>query len=748
MKQKSNFSLFLRYVLQKYKLFILLNLILFIILMISLNLNIFEVSYNFKNGEIAPFSVIANRSLEYVDSLQTEAKKQAEKKSVSPVLDLNMTLYEEKVLQLNHWISLLYKEDLTLEERRQEIFSQIHHLAKEKKIDSLDFNGVVKILQKKGDLERFKSLLYSLYQEGIYQAVKGEGYHLEEYSSRMMPCRIIEKNEVIEDFRNFRKFIYADISYFDFYSLLGQKLGNKKGLKAITDLAYVLLEDNLYINTLYTEKEITTRLNRIYPVIKTIKEDEVIVRRGDKINQEILDKVKALKVFNRKNFLRTAIFTFCMALFFILSLNVALRLIAPQVFANLKKMTLVYIFMIANILIIYLFFNLLSFFSFPLGIIFPTGLTLYILFIIMESRVALTMNFAITIVYILFLLVYKQDSLYSIFYIFNTGIFTVLLSSNIYRRDQIIQNSLYTIFPYVILTALYLLFFQNYIESTHVGTAFLWSALNPVLSAVLAIGLIPAFEKMFNMITPFRLMELSNLGNPILSDLHLLAPGTYQHSLLVAHLAETACKEIGANSLLARVGALYHDIGKLTSPKYFAENMAAYQNSIHEEISPQLSAKILKGHILEGIKMGKEIGLPNEVLNFIPEHHGTAVIEFFYSKAKELQNEKSVDIDEPVFRYGGPNPQSKETAIVMLADGIEAGVRSLKVKRHDLIEEKIAQLIFKRVSQEALSESPLTLKELKKVQEVFTEQMLAYYHVRPLYPADKEKEEENKSHDM
>jgi len=742
MKKTSQLILNFRYQFQKYKLIFFLNFILFLILMLALNLNIFEVSYHFKEGDIAPFTVIAAKDLEYVDTLETEDRKKDELKKIIPVFDLDMTIYENKLKIIEEVVGIVNNQTYNEEEKTDKLSNLLSSFLKDKKIEEFDFKEFLKQSKRKIFFEKIRSILYDYYQNGIYRPVKGE-YDLAAFSKKLVPVRIIQENSTVRDFRNFSNFIYMDISYFEFLAEIKKRLGKTQNLNIMADFLFILLEDNLYINAFYTEQEVNTRLQRISPVVKKISEDQVIVRKGDKINLEILDQVRALKVAQKKNVAKKFVFSFILALFFLSVLNIILRISFVELYKDIKKMALIFIFIIFNVLTAYLFFNLLASVSFPLGILFPIGFTVYTVSIIINRESAFFLTITAVLIYLVFLVIYRTDGIFSLLYLFAAGNLINFFVANILQRDQIIRSSIYSIFPYVLLTAVYVFYFQNYVESSDVGLAFLWSALNPVISAVVSIGIIPIFEKVFNMITPFRLMELSNLSNRVLGDMHLLAPGTYHHSMMVSYLVEAACKEIKANYLLGRVGALYHDIGKLSNPNYFAENIQFNQN-IHEDITPQMSASILKRHVLEGIKKAKEMKLPDEIMRFVSEHHGTSVMEFFYQKAKENTKE-SDQVDISSFKYGGPKPQSKETAILMLADGIEAGVRSLKSKRYDLIEEKISQVILSRIISGELSESLLTMKEIRKIELVFQKLMYAYYHVRPSYPEDeKNKEEDSK----
>ena len=755
MKKKGKLTLLLKYHFQHNKVLIFLNIILFGILMITLNVNVFNVAYNFKVGDIAPFNIVSPKDMSYIDTEATNREAERVKSEVVPIFNLDMRTYESKEILLEEIKGIINDASLFRKDKIEKLEGLLRPLLEEKELLPFDYDNLLAFGKLPDFFERVKSQLYQLYLNGIYKPV-GDEYDINELVNKVVHVRVMDNsdqgNRVKRDFRKLDKLLLSDMSYVEYFSFMRKKLGldkmeSRRDLILI-DLLYLLSEDNLYINTHFTQEEIANRLKKIKPIKKNIKESEVIVRTGDRIDQETLDKIKELRGFQRKNLLKKTVFTLFLSLFFILIVTISLRIGFPDLFYDLKKMTLIYIFVIFNCFLIYVFFNLLSTLSFPLGILFPIGFTVYILSITMNRQVAFLMNVLVSFLYLIFLVVYRTDTLYSLLYIFAVGTIMNLLTSNIIRRDQIIQSSLYSIFPYLIFTFIYLFYFPNYLEDQERGLAFLWSALNPVLSAVMSIGLIPVFERVFNMVTPFRLMELSNLSNKILSDMHLLAPGTYHHSILVSHLVEAACKEIGANYLLGRVGSLYHDIGKLSNPKYFAENMEFGGYSIHEEISPQFSASILKKHVLEGVRMATDMILPEEVKNFIPEHHGTSMMEFFYIKAQEMQKEKAAlenipeselpEIDITSFRYGGPKPRSKETSILMLADGVEAGVRSLPSKRYDLIENKVTQIINNKLNQGELSESPLNLQDIKKIEIVFKKLMFAYYHVRPSYPSDKE----------
>ncbi len=262
------------------------------------------------------------------------------------------------------------------------------------------------------------------------------------------------------------------------------------------------------------------------------------------------------------------------------------------------------------------------------------------------------------------------------------------------------------------------------------------ATVNVLELSVIASFLIPIIEYLFRIVSPLRLIELSNTNQDIFKKMALEAPGTFHHSLMVATLAERAADAIGGNSLLARAGALYHDIGKLKMPQYFIENQVNLPNP-HENKSPSLSAMIIINHVKEGVEMGKEMGLPREIIDFIAQHHGTTLVKYFYAKAKEM----GIEADESTFRYPGPKPQTKETAIVMLCDSSEAAVKSLKEPNEESIRATVNSIFESLLEDGQFDEAPITMRELRIVKEEIIKSLTAIHHKRVEYP----KEEKNGS---
>ncbi len=254
-------------------------------------------------------------------------------------------------------------------------------------------------------------------------------------------------------------------------------------------------------------------------------------------------------------------------------------------------------------------------------------------------------------------------------------------------------------------------------------------------SGLLVSGLLPAIEALFQVTTAISLLELGNTHEqPLLRKLLLEAPGTFHHSYIVGLLSEAAAEAVGADALLARVGALYHDVGKLNKPDYFAENSPEARGK-HKELTPEMSMLIISAHPRDGVELGRYYGLPQALLDFMPEHHGTLVIEYFFHAARKLRGDENVSEDS--FRYPGPRPQRIETAIVMIADAVEAISRQMPDPSRARLEEMVHEVAFKRLMQRQFDECAMTLKDLALIEKAFLRVLLAIYHQRPTFPKGK-----------
>jgi putative nucleotidyltransferase with HDIG domain len=283
-----------------------------------------------------------------------------------------------------------------------------------------------------------------------------------------------------------------------------------------------------------------------------------------------------------------------------------------------------------------------------------------------------------------------------------------------------------------------------FIEHFWIGlpSRYLTLLLNGIISSIIVLGVLPVFEYLFNTATNISLLELADFHHPLLQRMSQEAPGTYHHSLIVGNLSETACRAVGANALLARIGAYYHDIGKLQKPEYFSENQDK-EESKHSKLAPSMSKLVIMNHVKEGSDLAKKYGLNPALVDFIEQHHGNSLVYYFYRKA--LENlEEDQEVKEEGFRYPGPKPNSKETAIVLLADSVEAAARALKEPNASKIEELVHKVINNKFIDGQLDECELTLKDLEKISAVFIKLLCGIYHNRTSYPESASSEDNHK----
>ncbi len=322
---------------------------------------------------------------------------------------------------------------------------------------------------------------------------------------------------------------------------------------------------------------------------------------------------------------------------------------------------------------------------------------------------------------------------------FFVGVIGVMVIKRVRGRRQFVQVILSLIGANVV--AITFMGFMQFLPFQEIVRQWLWGGINGLLTPILTYGLLPLIESTFDITTDFSLLEISNLNHPLLKRLSVQAPGTYHHSIIVGNLAEAAAQAVNANSLLARVGSYYHDVGKIEKAEYFVENQMSRENP-HKKLTPRMSALILMNHVKRGLEIAEKYKLPSSIRDIIGQHQGTTVMTFFYQKALDKNN--SEEASEVDYRYPGPRPQTKEAAIVMLADAVEAATRSLKGPTHSRLKGIIEDIVDGRFQEGELDESPLTLNDLGRIKESFLTILAGTFHARVEYPDKEEQVKTNK----
>ncbi|MFL2825456.1 MAG: HD family phosphohydrolase, partial [Coraliomargaritaceae bacterium] len=340
-----------------------------------------------------------------------------------------------------------------------------------------------------------------------------------------------------------------------------------------------------------------------------------------------------------------------------------------------------------------------------------------------------------------------DNSLEQFLITFLPGIIGVYSSFKIRNRSKLIQAGLYTGLTSALCATIISLLNDSSIA--FISQQIICSTLVGFITGITVVGLLSTFEQIFKITTSITLLELTDFNHPILRKMQLEAPGTYHHSLMVANLSENAAAIIGSNPLLCRVCCLFHDIGKLVKPEYFSENQRGFNP--HEEKNPSMSALVIKAHVKEGVEIAKQEKLPKIIIDVIKQHHGTSLIKYFYHQAQKQLNAEALNnsnqaqegqgkqsIHQSTYRYDGPKPRFKESAIIFFADAVEAASRSLKKISQPSIEEMIDSIFESRIKDGQLDECPLTFKELDAIKESFTRTLLNMLHSRIEYPTDSE----------
>ena len=365
----------------------------------------------------------------------------------------------------------------------------------------------------------------------------------------------------------------------------------------------------------------------------------------------------------------------------------------------------------------------------------PTPLAAMLLTILLSPQLALILSF---------LLALFIGSLFGDFYVALicalTSAIAIYAVRQVRHRNQFYRAMILLPLSYTILIAATDLL--RFVPAEEIYSHILPGVFTGVATAIVIQGLLPIFESLFNITTDITLLELSDLNRPLLRELAIRAPGTYTHSLIMANLSEAAGQAIGANALLARVGCYYHDIGKMLKPEYFTENQGLRGGrNPHDHLTPSMSVLIIDSHVKDGIELADENGLPKSIIDLIPQHHGTTVIEYFYNRAIELGVE---NVRKDDFRYDGPKPQTKEAGIMMLADSVESAARTLSDRSPDRVRQLVRRIIQQKFTAGELDECPLTLRDLHNIEESFIPILMGTLHDRAEYPWQQQKKEERK----
>jgi putative nucleotidyltransferase with HDIG domain len=508
--------------------------------------------------------------------------------------------------------------------------------------------------------------------------------------------------------------------------IIATSFNNSNFPKNTREIGMSIANVEVFPNTIYDKKTTDALIEEAKKSVKPvmIKKDQIIVKEGEPITFEqkaLLDSLGLLD--NTSNFEWSLFISLAGLVCLVLLLQwYYLYKYQPEIFSDTKKMIMLNLLSIIAILLARTL-GVISLYVIPLACI-PMLMT-----ILINDEVAIALNILNCI---LISVAVKFNLEITMLAVLNS-IAGVVLLKKMQQRNDILYSSIYIA---IINLAMYLS--MGFLLSNSIIDVFKRAGMVSVASliaGVLTIGFLPFFESFFDIVTTVKLLELSNPNHPLLKRLLLEAPGTYHHSVMVANLSEVAAEKVGANPVIARVSSYYHDIGKIKRPYFFKENQFGNDNP-HDKITPNLSTLIIISHLKDGLELAKEYKIPKVIQDVIRQHHGTTLVKYFYVTMKN-SSENPDDIKEEDFRYIGPNPESKESAIIMLADSVEAAVRSIQNSTKGKIEEMVNTIIKSRLNDGQLDNCDLTLKDLEKIRKAFLKVLSGIYHERIEYPMDK-----------
>lgn len=491
----------------------------------------------------------------------------------------------------------------------------------------------------------------------------------------------------------------------------------------LKSILYSQIKANFFIDTEKMEENIKEAQKNVQKEI--IKKNQIIVKEGEPVTE------RQIEILNELGLLNSGLTKSYLSSFIALAILVAVILYLEYSYISRERADIFksdkFIILISSINVITLMLSL------SLNIISPYLIPIacgaMVMTILIEYKVSLIVNL-LNLVFVSIIVGFNP----SIIILFAVAI--VLGSTavkKVQQRNDIIYATLYIAVIASILTLTVGMISSSNLKENLIQTGF--TIISVMIAGILSVGLLPFYESIFDVVTNIKLLELSNPNQPLMRKLLMEAPGTYHHSMMVANLAEAATEVVGGNPVIARVGAYYHDIGKTKRPYFFGENQIGKENP-HDRITPNLSTLIILSHTKDGIEMAKEHKIPKIIQDIIVQHHGTTLVKYFYYKVKNSA-ENPDDVKEEDFRYTGPIPDTKESGILMLADSVEASVRSIPEPTKDKIENMVNNIINDKINSNQLINCDLTLKDIELIRQSFLKTLDGIYHHRIEYPTEK-----------
>jgi putative nucleotidyltransferase with HDIG domain len=716
-------------------------------------------------GHPAASRIVAEFAFQQSSELRLEEQKHAVRAQVPPVFQRTFKPYERFKENINDLNTRIAKTLIDFEAEGETVVTA------ELEATALEFIETTQLQISPNRITEFTTqtrpkerstltkdaleVLKALYEDGIYSTLNADGK-----APQVTVIQLVDENGQ----QNLPSSRSLDDALIALRVRLDALSSDRTTARALFDIFRAGLHPNLLYSASGTNRAIDRALSELTAPIITYKEGETLIEPGAIVTEYDIECLKAYRAAERErgdSLILNQLFLERVTLTLILLL--AVMIFVKQGLRNFHKrnraIAITAVSILLNLLIIRLIMEVADIAVLnnrpSLGMV--PYIAPYALAPMMVAVLVGTAPAVITalIIAVLFGII-QGNSVEFLLIAFLSGVVGSFIAAHIRKRAMLVRAGLMAgIAAALTGTVLGLL---SHLSIGLVGQQAIIALIVGVLSGVLAVGLLPIFEQAFNITTEITLLELTDFNHPLLRRMQMEAPGTYHHSLMVANLSENAAAAIGASPLLCRVCCLFHDIGKLVKPEYFTENQKDGINP-HDAKNPSMSALVIKAHVKEGVEMARKHKLPRVIMDVIRQHHGTGLIQFFYHQAQQEQNKQTKlpfadkqtkalegkKVDESTYRYDGPRPAFKESAIIFFADSVEAASRSLKKVTQPAIEELIDNMFKSRIEDGQLDECPLTFKELHDIRSSFTYTLLNMLHSRVEYPKEISDKQANKA---
>ena len=655
-----------------------------VLMSVLLTVSLVPRQYQLRVGDVSPADVRSPRRVTYISQVETKQARDRAAAAVAPQLVMDYDL----VLQQRHQLNTLLQQLTDL--RRQ---TGLAASERQRRMASLT----------EPPLPDSIVLQMLALDQGRWAAVAAESQRLlqDVLKERISPERL-------EEFRRSLPIRVSD--------------GFSEAERAIAvELAQRFVQPNVRLDEEATERLRREAQDAVAPVEQTVESGEIVVRAGQVITPVDLEKLTVLGLSDPTPDWSSLGAAALLSFVTVGVISAYIYCLKPALIARERRLAMIGLLMVGTVVAAKIILG-----SRPMwAYIFPLPAVAMLVSALLSARLAVALS-----AFLAMLVGYIASSSLEVAVMLLAG--SAVGAAGVWRREHLSAffwtGLLVGLTQAAVAAAFYLASRADDVSFLAlVGTE---AILNGLLSAVLAVGMTYITGRLFGITTTLQLLELANPTHPLLRRLLLEAPGTYHHSILVGNLAERAAEEVGADPLLVRVAAYYHDVGKLQRPYCFIENQVQGAN-IHDTLEPRQSAEIIAAHVTDGLEIASKYGIPARVRELILQHHGTRLVSFFYQKDAENSREP---VDRATFTYPGPKPQSKEGAILMLADGVEAAARATQDHSPEVLERIVDQIIMQRLAEGQLDECDLTLRDLTRIKQVFCTLLNAMYHPRIEYP--------------